>query len=250
MKLCSFDIETATVTPDDEDPHKFRPLGICVAATQLVDTELGQLGIYPALSWHRYKDTDSLYPSKLEPVEVQILVDYLYGAWQEGYVPLTWNGLGFDFDIMAEESFDQESAALCANMALHHYDMAFQMLCDKGFMVGMQAAALGLGLHGKSEGMHGDLAPKLWAQSRADQDKVIDYVKQDVQTTSEIALRLMETKALTWTSKSGRPNRWPVAKLLTVSEALQTPEPDTSWMSQPRTRVSCLKWTEKYLKEA
>lgn len=247
MRLCSFDIETATITPDNDDPHKYRPLGICVAATQLVDTSLGVLGIRPALEWHApVYSPDEMIAPKMDPVSINILIGYLQGAWEDGWVPLTWNGLGFDFDILAEEAADQRGRALCAHLALYHYDMAFHMLCSKGFMIGMQAAALGLGLHGKSDGMHGDLAPKLWAESRASQDKVVAYVKQDVQTTSEIALKLIETHKLPWTSQKGRRNEWPVPELLNVQEALALPEPDTSWMTNPRQRESYYRWTKQY----
>lgn len=250
MKFCSFDIETATLTPDNEDPHKYRPLGIACAATQLVDTDLGALGIQEPVAWFYTSDGApdpdiAMFGPKMSVRQTVELVDYLFKQWfVDGYAPLTWNGLGFDFDILAEES---NKGWLCSQLALYHYDMAFQMLCDKGYMIGMQAAALGLGLHGKSEGMHGDLAPVLWAKSRADQEGVLEYVKQDVQTTSEIALRIIETSRLSWISKAGKPQTWQVEKLLDVQEALKLPKPDTKWMTSPRTRESCYRWTEKYL---
>ncbi len=256
MKFISFDIETATITPDNDDPHKYRPLGICCAATQLVDTDLGELGIQPPVGWCNFSDNSvspdsDPYGLKMTPFQVQGLVQYLLDMKAGGWIPLTWNGLGFDFDILAEEARDQRVGLYCVGLAVDHYDIAFQMLCDKGFMIGMQAAALGLELPGKSEGMHGDLAPKLWAQSRADQDKVLAYCKQDVQTTSEIALKAIEYKRIPWTSKAGRPNTWLIKSpgLLTVRESLGLPLPDTAWMSEPRSRKSYYEWTSKYLKE-
>lgn len=187
--------------------------------------------------------------------QVRGMVEYLHYKTAEGWIPLTWNGLSFDFDILAEESMSDEHQVSCVNMARKHYDLAFQMLCDKGFMVGMQAAAKGMGLAGKNKlesvdvDGHGELAPVLWAKSRADQDKVLSYVEQDVQTTSEIALEILDKKVLRWTSKAGKPRTWDVKKLLTVQEALKLPLPDTSWMSAPRTRESCYAWTKQYIKE-
>lgn len=257
MKFCSFDIETGTLTPNNENPNKYRPLGIACAATQLVDTDLGPLGIHPAIAWANFSDNSpdpdtEMYGPKMSAWQVCGIVEYLASVAHDGYVPLTWNGFGFDFDILAEETFEDGHARLAAQLALSHYDMAFQMLCSKGYMVGMQAAAQGMGLKGKEhlhgdEGDgHGELAPVLWAKSRAFQDQVLTYVKQDVQTTSEIAINLIERRELHWMSKSGRPNVWRVNALLNVQECLRLPLPDTSWMSDPRQRSSYYHWLDRY----
>lgn len=252
MKFCSFDIETATLTPDGDDPHKYRPLGIACAATQLVDTDLGQLGIHRPIPWASWSDGApdpdvEMYGLRMTPGQLGGLVDYLVGVAHNGFMPLTWNGLGFDFDILAEEVFDKQIGREVARLAMSQYDIAFQMLCDKGYMIGMQAAAKGMGLAGKSEGMHGDLAPVLWAKSRADQDHVLDYVERDVQTTSELAIAISERHQLSWISKTGRPHTWQVGRLLNVIDSLARPLPDTSWMTSPRTRESCHSWTAKYV---
>ena len=43
--------------------------------------------------------------------EAAALVHYLEDRTKEGYTLLTWNGLGFDFDILAEESDCSPNAA-------------------------------------------------------------------------------------------------------------------------------------------
>lgn len=252
MKFCSFDIETATVTPENSDPHQYRPLGICCAATQLF--EVDEHGIVqhrnPVRVWHAYEKCDGMYAHHMGVSDVMELADYLAGMADEGYFPLGWNSLGFDFDILAEECFDPDYGRRLAHLALMHFDPAFQMLCEKGYMIGMQAAALGLGLPGKLAGMHGDLAPVLWAKSPADQATVLDYVSQDVVTTTDILIQSTKQGRITWISKAGRPQSYAFKIWLPVEECIDLPEVDTSWMSQPRTRQSCYNWTQKYLREA
>jgi hypothetical protein len=253
-KFVSFDIETATITPDGSNPHDFRPLGICCAATQefvlhdidgQVAATLGEIKTWAG----PYDNRTEMYDSKMTEIDVRELIDYLVSAAVAGYFPLGWNSLGFDFDILAEEAFDQGYGARCAHLAMTHFDPAFQMLCDKGFMVGMQAVALGLGCKGKLDGMHGDLAPKLWAQSPEDQATVLAYVSQDVQTTTDIMVNSSIKRKIDWTSQKGKPNTWRFGKWVNVEEALRIAKPDTSWMSEPRTRESCYSWIKKYLRE-
>jgi hypothetical protein len=163
--------------------------------------------------------------------------------------PLGWNSLSFDFDILAEEAYDLHYGKRCANLALSHFDPAFQQLCVMGYMIGMQAAAVGMGCRGKLDGMHGDLAPQLWARSVEDQKTVLAYVSQDVQTTTDILRETVRYKKLRWTAKSGRVNQFVFGEWKTVDECLKYPMPDVSWMSEPRTRLSCYSWMKKYLRE-
>ncbi len=103
------------------------------------------------------------------------LVRYLCEMADAGFTILTWNGLGFDFDILAEESGAMES---CKSCALGHVDMMFHIVCSLGYPVGLEKGAQGMGLAGKPEGMTGFKAPKLWAEGRY--DEVLQYVTQDV----------------------------------------------------------------------
>jgi hypothetical protein len=45
------------------------------------------------------------------------------------YTIVTWNGTGFDFDILAEES---GMLAECKGLAVNHVDMMFHVLCRLG----------------------------------------------------------------------------------------------------------------------
>src|SRR5208337_2434610 len=116
----AFDIETAKDVPGDDfnwRPH--RPLGISCAATLASDTD-------QPLVWHG-KTSDGLPDKRMSREDARGLVQYLSKMAADGFTILTWNGLGFDFDILAEES---GAAAECGECALGHVDMMFQVLCS------------------------------------------------------------------------------------------------------------------------
>ncbi len=228
-KYLAFDIETASTSK--EDWHSCRPLGISCAATLLGDS--GELRL-----WHggdRANPTD-----RMSREEAAALVRYLKDRTADGYTTVTWNGLGFDFDILAEES---GMFSDCRRLAIAHVDMMFHAFCTLGHAVGMDAAARGMGVPGKLAGMTGASAPVLWAEGR--RDEVLQYVAQDARTTLEVALKCESLGAMRWIARSGKlrsmglPRGW-----LTVEEAGRLPEPDTSWMDEPWSRSRFTGWMQ------
>jgi hypothetical protein len=227
----AFDIETAKVLPDNEpDWNSHRPLGISCAATLLGDNN-------EVLLWHG--GTDRKSPTgQMSQQETAGLVEYLATQVQRGYTLLTWNGLGFDLDILAEESGMPEE---CKRLAVTHVDMMFHILCQLGHGVGLNAAAKGMGVVGKPEGMNGAIAPVLWAEGR--REEVLGYVAQDVRTTLGLAMACEACGAMRWIARSGKlrsmalPRGW-----LTVDQAEKLPEPDTSWMADPWPRTKFTGW--------
>ena len=174
-RYLAFDIETATDVPGDDfnwRPH--RPLGISCAATLASDMD-------QPLLWYG-KTLDGSPEKRMSREDAQGLVQYLSKMAADGFRIVTWNGLGFDFDILAEESGD---AASCRECALGHVDMMFQVFCSLGYPVALEKAAQGMGLPGKPPGMSGSKAPSLWAQGRF--KEVLEYVAQDVRMAMEIA---------------------------------------------------------------
>ena len=150
-RYISFDIEIVKEIPTGTDDWtSLRPLGISVAST--LDSVTGQVDL-----WYHGMDQKTPLGGAMDQAEAQRLVNYLYWAQEEQGRPiLTWNGLSFDFDVLAEES---GMWAECQQLARHHVDMMLQFFCMKGYAVGLEAVSKGLGLAGKTEGMHGDLAP-------------------------------------------------------------------------------------------
>ncbi len=230
-KYLAFDIETAKDVPgDDFNWRLHRPLGISCAATLASDAA-------QPLLW--YGKTLAGPPEKqMSQEDSQKLVRYLSDMAGGGYKIVTWNGLQFDFDILAEESGD---AASCRECALGHADLMFHVFCSLGYPVGLENAAKGMGLPGKPPGMSGSQAPKLWAEGRF--KEVLEYVAQDVRITMQVAQIGEERKKFEWMTRKGKKSSMPLKKgWFTVREALKLPEPDTSWMSTPIPRRDFTAW--------
>jgi hypothetical protein len=225
-KFLAFDIETAKLMPEGAPNWRScRPLGISCAATLLSDTDDLSL-------WH------GAASDRMSQQEAADLVKYLKVKVGLGYTIATWNGVGFDFDILAEES---GMLAECRELAVNHVDMMFHILCQLGFGVSLNAAAKGMGLEGKPEGMNGAMAPILWAEGK--REVVLDYVAQDVRTTAALATACEDCAGLWWITKRGKARRMalPIG-WLTVEQAEQLPEPDTSWMTDPWRRTDFTAW--------
>jgi len=232
LKYLAFDIETTRIMPEGvADWKKYRPLGISCAATMPSDGEI--------TLWYG-KTPSGDYASQMSADETQELVKHLQTQVEAGYMILTWNGLGFDFDILAEESGMHPA---CKQIAIEHTDMMFHVFCLKGYPLGLDKAAKGMGLEGKPPGISGEMAPRMWAEGQF--QEVLDYVQQDVRTLLELAHAIDLERQLRWVSNSGRPQRLSLPSgWLTVKESQNLPLPDTSWMSNPWPRSKFTKWLE------
>lgn len=229
-KMIAFDIEIAKELPDDFNDFKtYRPLGISCAAALTDENELTQ--------WYGGKE-EGKFADRMTAAEVIEMIEYLWDKNRAGYQIYTWNGLGFDFDILFEESGGDER---CKRMARTHVDMMFHFFCIKGYAISLDKAATGMGLEGKIEGMDGALAPKMWKQGNHEQ--VLGYVAQDVRAALGIAQQCQQRKHVRWISNRGREQKCPLPNgWLPVEQALKLPEPDTSWMSTPWPRTKFTGW--------
>ena len=230
-KYLAFDIETAADIPGPDfnwRPH--RPIGITCAA--MVTSDAPQ----PVI-WHG--KTDAGAPaSRMTRDEAREIVKSLTAKVAEGYTIVTWNGLGFDFDVLAEES---GAAEPCRELALGHVDMMFHVFCEKGFPVSLEKAATAMGVAGKLEGLSGWQAPKLW--SKGEHQKVLEYVAQDVRVALQVAHAAEGKQSFSWKTQKGTVSTLPLKRgWLSVREALKLPEPDTSWMSDPIPRKNFAGW--------
>lgn len=236
-KISSFDIEIAKdIPPDVKDWKEVAPLGISCAALwtdELSPTNLEQFWAVPQLDQERAKD----------------LVFRLQVLQNQGYSIVTWNGCGFDFAVLAQESGMVEE---CAELALNHVDLMLLVTFQKGYYLGLDKACAGAGLKGKTHEvilntglvlteMNGALAPQLWMSGET--EAVLTYLAGDVEQTNQLAHAIEDQKAIKWISNSGRFQYCHVAKLYTVKELFDLPKPDTSWMTNPVTRTSFIEWT-------
>lgn len=232
-KYLAFDIETAKEVPD-EDFNKnwrtYRPLGISCAAAFPCDAK-------EPIIWYG-KKPDGTPAQRMSQGEAKDVVLKLFKLVADGYILLTWNGLKFDLDILAEESGCHSE---CRELAWNHVDMMFHIFCDRGFTVALEKAAQGLGIPGKPLGMSGLLAPRLWAQGHY--QKVIDYLVQDVRITLHIACNCEIQRRFEWITRRGSRSSMDLPKgWLAVRDAVLLPEPDTSWMENPIQRDEFTQW--------
>lgn len=80
------------------------------------------------------------------------------------------------------------------------------------------------------------------------QDNVITYCSRDAELTAQVYDAVVTKKSLTWITKAGKARDFDFGRdvsRLTVARALEFPEPDTSWMSNPRKRSDYLDWLDK-----
>lgn len=227
----ALDIETAKDVPGesfDWKPH--RPLGITCIASQSTDCAEPRVWLS--------RNSDGTPARQMSRADVSAFVEHLCEASKKGYVPLSWNGLAFDLDVLAEESGLVKE---CKQQALQHVDMMFHVVCEKGFPVALKNAASGLKLPGKLVGVEGIDAPSLWAQGKY--DLVSEYVAQDVRSTLAVAIESEKRKSFAWKTRKGTISTMPLLQgWLTVENAMKLPLPDTSWMPVPLSRDSFSKW--------
>jgi hypothetical protein len=233
-RFLAFDIETAKVLPEDvTDILAYRPLGIACAAIAASD-------LPDPLVW--YGRDESGHPSgQMTREEAARLVSDLVARRSLGYTLVTWNGLGFDFDVLGEESGHVKE---CALLAANHVDMLFHVLCSLGHLVSLQKAAEGMRLPGKKAGISGAVAPAMWAARKY--DEVLDYCIQDARLVLQLAEACERSRRLAWITRRGSPGQMPLPSgWLTVREARDLPLPDTSWMSDPPSRDRFLRWADR-----
>lgn len=216
MKYVVFDLETELAEgPLDLDRHV---PAITVAATL---TSEGALDL-----WYERDAAGAATGQLLSRAGAQELVRHLQGCAARGYHPVTWNGSGFDFRVLAQAS---GLLAECAALAWDHVDLMFWLHCHKGFSVALDRAARAVGTT-KLGGLSGADAPRLWASG--EHDLVLAYVAQDVRMLGAVYEATRQARALRWINTRGRESRAD-GDLCPVREAYRLPVPDTSWMSRP-----------------
>lgn len=228
----ALDIETTKPFPMGSNWRDYAPLGISCAVAQPTDQE-------DPIIWADhdnqggYADQISTYTARRMVAELQEL--------SQRYTIVTWNGIGFDWPVIAQEASEYLA---CRKLALEHVDMMFHLFCVRGFPVSLAAALSGMGLPSKTPGIDGSMATQVWAEG--DRQQVVDYCAQDARITASLAEASQRASTLNWTSRRGRilnlflPNGW-----LSAQQAMALPYPDTSWMDDPIDRSVFTSWLQE-----
>lgn len=221
-RYVAFDLETAELAP----PGRRLPRGITVAAARMPGGDVR--------FWHG--DVVARPGCTLSASECAAVVHDLQELVRLGYRLVTWNGLGFDFPMLAQES---GLVRECAELAREHVDGMYAFFCDNGYPVGLEAVAGELG-QSKRAGMKGADAPDAWA--RGEHERVKAYLAGDVDMTALVAEVAYVDGSLAWRTRKGERRVWRFDRLRTVKECENVPVPDTSWMTQPMSRQSFTAW--------
>ena len=235
MKFVAFDLETAKLIPENaSDLKQHMPLGISCAALAYGD----RAGV---TIWQGVPQMDK--------AACQKIVSELREAVNNGYTLLTWNGCGFDFSVLAQESGLTEK---CSDLALGHVDLMLLVTFTKGHFLGLDKALTGAGLGGKVKTLTlsdwtvlTSMEPAQWRLIYGHADKyqaVLNYLRADVTQLLKLARVISTRKQIEWTSNSGRPQSVPVSKVLLAKECFGIPEPDVSWMDNPPSREQFVEW--------
>ena len=238
LPFLAFDIEIASDLPEDKPWQESAPLGITCAA------------IAEELISHTYcgeEMADGRFEPRMSKGACKKLLSHLYRAAESGVALVGWNSLGFDFQVLGYETGEWDTIKELA--LYHHVDPAFQMLCERGYMVGLNSAAEAMMVGSKLEGVEGKLAPSMWRDTRAYQDLVLKYVEQDARMTYDLYAAIVEYRLVNWRTRKGKFSTWKPqmepGRLLFVDECLELALPDTSWMDSPRPRSQYAGWLEE-----
>jgi len=248
VPLAAFDLEIATDLPDDDrDWWGHGPLGISCAGLMREGVDADPVVVFdPGASPQLFEQATK----RLTREGATRLVEALSDAVRHGFTIVTWNGLGFDFRLLALET---GLVASCSELARNSIDMMFQVVCVNGYMLSLDRALAGMGLQskihavrmndGREAPISGRDAPRLW--QAGEYRAVMEYCAGDVRQTLALARECERRGRLSWTSRRGKPARMNLEKgWLTVRQCLALPEPDTSWMSDPVTRRRFASWLD------
>lgn len=157
------------------------------------------------------------------------LVDYLWELTTLRNAALvTFNGVSFDLRVLAVSCDSALHSDRCKQMALASYDPCLQVMCERGFPIGLDASCRGMGL--KSKSGSGADAPEEWVSGDPKRMAgVVEYCAEDVRAT--LGLFGATRKGIRWISKAGKlaKHEWRAGAPATALDCILSPFPDMSW---------------------
>lgn len=168
--------------------------------------------------------------------ELVAMVDYIYESWKvDGYVPLTWNGAGFDFRVLYSLLDGEACAKKVRALALAHVDLCFSFFMGKGFPVKMSSVACAFACMGKTGS--GAIVPEEWAsKDLARCEAIVNYCAADVCVLASVFSCVLANSCVKWVTKKGKHTSWKPKKqgeiLASVSALRKRKQPDNSWFDK------------------
>lgn len=181
--------------------------------------------------------------SPLDDSAIAQLIQYLHAQQASGCVVVSWDGMQETFAILSKFCETPSARALCEEVALSHVDIAFQMFCSRGFVAPLRGVLESMSIEDKTHGRATAFAKSSWDKGEAEQRKLLGVAREIAYTLGRLYGMVTTERNLTWRTKVGADAYWTpetlydVAaesdRLLMVSEALELPPPDVSWMTLP-----------------
>ncbi len=226
--MLAFDIELASIfdLPPGGDLDDFAPFDLSVAAAY---SDQGGDRV-----WHDVEDGRPA--ARMSAATARDLLGHLRECQLAGEEIVSWNGVGFDLRWIGHVADD---SYLAGEIALDSFDPMLQFFNVRGFPIGLEAVATGLGMPLRKT-MTGAEAPRAWAAARF--DEVIAYVKNDCVITHQVVSAIARSHAIRWRTKKGDIKSEPLPRLLRAREVLRLPPPDQSWMSTPLPKEKFFNW--------
>lgn len=174
--------------------------------------------------------------------------------FQKKHTLVTWGGTACDFRVLEAQCGDSPChKKMARQLAWGSVDVPLASASTIGTMVGLDAAAFGMGLGAKR--LDSVDMPTLWKKHPI---AVLEHVAEDARKTAMVYYRMFQNinpkPVLQWiTRKSKRPMQWVVEpvietgskrpRLPTAKECSEMAAPKTPFVpTPPKDKDSCLKW--------
>jgi len=206
-------------------------------------------------------------PAPLAADDVRSLIEFLDMKRERGHLIVTWGGTASDFRVLAAASESKKHAMMCHRLALEAVDIPFVAASTIGTMMGLDAAAAGMGLMRKK--LDSASMPEVWKRCPMD---VVQHVVWDARKTASVYWQMfrnmgvkhflpwMDSRGhghpwLVWVTSRGVPKMWWTQtvvtphgrfRLPTVQECVAMPLPKPRFVPMPpRDKKSCIAWIAK-----
>lgn len=183
--------------------------------------------------------------------EVIEVVSFMAELADRGFVFSAHNGGRFDWPVIYRAS---GNLGIVKALALDSLDLALYVHTKKGYQIGLDTLAAGLGLEGKkhtvvlTDGTEieitGALAPILWLQG--EKSAVLEYLEPDCRAARDTARYAMENNAIFWSSVKGKAQSAEMSFEPTIRNCMANEKKSApSWMTGFRPTAELVGWLKE-----